>query len=81
MPLGDRKLERPNSLVVRYNIALLKGDQEQMDRAVGLAKGMRGAGHGMAHAEALALARSGGLVSRCRFTFSTVQRGIHGSAR
>ena len=58
---SERKLETPNLLVLRYNIALLNGDQEQMDRAVGLAKGKQGAEHGMAHAEALALARSGRL--------------------
>ena len=58
---SERKLERPNNLVVRYNIALLNGDHEQMERAVGLAKGTQGAEHGMAHAEALALARSGRL--------------------
>ena len=58
---SERKLETPNLLVMRYNIALLNGDQEQMDRAVGLAKGKQGAEHGMAHAEALALARSGRL--------------------
>jgi serine/threonine protein kinase/Tfp pilus assembly protein PilF len=57
-----RKLETPNALVLRYNIALLNGDQEQMDRAVGLAKGKQGAEHGMAHAEALALARSGRII-------------------
>ena len=58
---SERKLEMPNSLVIRYNIAVLKGDQEQMDRAVALAKGKHGAEHWMAHAEALALARSGRL--------------------
>ena len=47
--------------MIRYNIAVLKGDQEQMDRAVGLAKGKPRAEHWMAHAEALALARSGRL--------------------
>jgi serine/threonine protein kinase/Tfp pilus assembly protein PilF len=58
---SERKLEMQNFLVVRYNIAMLNGDQEQMDRAVGLARGKRGAEHSMAHAEALALARSGRL--------------------
>jgi predicted Zn-dependent protease len=59
---SERKLETPNTLVLGYNIALLNGDQEQMDRAVGLAKGKQVAEHGMAHAEALALARSGRLM-------------------
>ena len=58
---SERKLELPDFLVVRYNIAVLKGDQEQMDRVVGLARGKRRAEHWMAHEEALALARSGRL--------------------
>jgi serine/threonine protein kinase len=58
---SERKLEIPNFLVLRYNIAVLKGDKEQMDRVVALAKGKHGAEHPVAHAEALALARSGRL--------------------
>jgi serine/threonine protein kinase/tetratricopeptide (TPR) repeat protein len=58
---SERKLEMADHLVLRYNIAVLKGDQKQMDRAVGLAKGKRRAEHWMAHEEALALARSGRL--------------------
>ena len=57
----ERKLESANHLVMRYNIALLKGDRDQMDRAAARAKGKRGAEHRLAHAEALALARSGRL--------------------
>ena len=34
-------LELPQFLVYRYNIAFMKGDNEQMDRAVALAKGKR----------------------------------------
>jgi tetratricopeptide (TPR) repeat protein len=55
----ERKLENTNHLVMRYNIALLNGDRVQMDRAVARAKGKRGAEHRLAHADALALARSG----------------------
>ena len=58
---ADRKLEISSFLVLRYNIAVLKGDQEQMDRAVGRARGQHEAEHRVAHAEALALARSGRL--------------------
>jgi serine/threonine protein kinase/tetratricopeptide (TPR) repeat protein len=58
---SERKLENPNFLVMRYNIAVLMGDKDQMDRVVGLARGKHGAEHRMAHAEALALARSGRL--------------------
>ena len=55
----ERKLEVPDFLVIRYNIALLQGDQEQMKQAAGLARGQPRAQHWMAHAEALALARAG----------------------
>jgi tetratricopeptide (TPR) repeat protein len=58
---SERKLETPPLLVVRYNIAVLKSDQEEMDRVVSQAKGKRRAEHWMAHQEALALARSGRL--------------------
>ena len=76
---SERKLERPINLVVRYNIALLNGDQEQIDRAVGLAKGMQGAGHGMAHAEALALARSGRLQAARRSSSRAVDMALQGA--
>ena len=45
---SERKLETPPILVVRYNIAVLKGDQEEMDRVVSQAKGKRRAEHWMA---------------------------------
>jgi serine/threonine protein kinase/tetratricopeptide (TPR) repeat protein len=58
---SERKLELDVFRVLRYNIAMLKGDREQMDRLVDLAKGKRGLEHWMAHEEALAQARSGRL--------------------
>jgi len=58
---SERKLGNPVHLMMRYNIALLKGDQDQMNRMVALAKGKREAEHRLAHAQALALARSGRL--------------------
>jgi eukaryotic-like serine/threonine-protein kinase len=58
---SERKLENPAFLVVRYTLAVLKGDKDQMDRVMALASGKPGAEHTMAHAEALALARSGRL--------------------
>ena len=57
----ERQLENPNQLVMRYNIAALKGDRDQMDQEVAGAKGNREAEHRLAHAKALALARSGRL--------------------
>jgi eukaryotic-like serine/threonine-protein kinase len=56
-----RKLEQSTHLVLRYTIAVLNGDHDQMGRIMALAKGRPGADHAMAHAEALALARSGRL--------------------
>jgi eukaryotic-like serine/threonine-protein kinase len=58
---SERRLEEPSLLVLRYNIAALKGDKDQMDRVVALAKGKHGAEDRVAHAEALALARCGRL--------------------
>jgi serine/threonine protein kinase/tetratricopeptide (TPR) repeat protein len=78
---SERKLERPNFLVMRYNIALLNGDQEQMDRAVGLAKGKQGAEHGLAHAEALGLARSGRLQTARRSSSRAVDLALQGGER
>jgi tetratricopeptide (TPR) repeat protein len=47
--------------LVRYNIAVLRGDKSQIDRIAALAKSKPTVGHLVAHAEALALARSGRL--------------------
>jgi serine/threonine protein kinase/tetratricopeptide (TPR) repeat protein len=58
---SERKLEMPDFLVLRYNIAFLKGDQEEMHRTIVQTRGKRRAEHLLAHQEALALARSGRL--------------------
>jgi len=60
---SERKLGGPNLQLVRYKIALLRGDQNQMAGLVAQAKGKRRAEHRLAHAQALALARSGRLQS------------------
>jgi tetratricopeptide (TPR) repeat protein len=57
----ERKLESPILFMIQYNIAVLKGDQGQVDRTATLAKGKPTVDHTVAHAEALALARSGRL--------------------
>ncbi|HLH42265.1 MAG TPA: protein kinase [Bryobacteraceae bacterium] len=57
----ERKLAPRDDLVMRYNIAALTGDKDQMDRVVARAKGEQRVEHRVAHAEALALARSGRL--------------------
>ena len=58
---SERKVETANFPVLRYTLAVLAGDKDQMDRLLALARGKRGVEHRMAHAEALALARSGRL--------------------
>jgi tetratricopeptide (TPR) repeat protein len=57
----ERKLENANHLVMRYSIALLNGDSDQMNRVMARARSKQGAEHRLAHANALALARSGRL--------------------
>ena len=70
--------------MLRYNIALLTADKDQMDRAMARATGKRGAEHRMAHAEALALARSGRLqaarLSSSRAQDLAVQAGAREAA-
>ncbi len=63
---AERKLETPDVLILRHNLAVLRGDQQQIDRTARLAKGKGRAEHGIAHAEALDLARSGHLESARR---------------
>ena len=63
---SERKLQNPQFLTFRYSIAALKGDKDQMDRAVAQAKGKPGVEHRLAHAEALALAGSGRLLAARR---------------
>ena len=58
---AQRKLEMPNFLAFRHTIGVMKGDQEQMSRAIAEAQGKRLAEHWVAHLEALTLARSGRL--------------------
>src|SRR5439155_11766707 len=78
---SERKLEMPDFLVLRYNIAVLKGDQEQMDRAVGVARGKRRAEHWMAHEQALALARSGRLQAARRSSNRAVDLALQEGGR
>jgi serine/threonine protein kinase/tetratricopeptide (TPR) repeat protein len=58
---SERKLEDPYLLVIRWVIAYLTDDKDQMDRVLTLVKGKHGAEHMVANVEALALARSGRL--------------------
>jgi len=79
---SERKLpQNPNMLLIRYNIAMLKGDQNQMDRIVALAKGKHAAEHRLAHAEALALARSGRLQAARRSSSRAVDLALQEGVR
>jgi eukaryotic-like serine/threonine-protein kinase len=52
-------MELPQFLVYRYNVAFMKGDSEEMDRVVAVAKGKRLAEHWVMNSQALVHARSG----------------------
>ena len=58
---SERKLEIPELWLLRYALALLKGDKAGMDRAAALADGKPGGEDWMSHLQALVLARSGQL--------------------
>ena len=81
---AEHKVEEPYLLVLRYIIAAQKGDKDQMDRVVALAKGKHGAEHWLAHEEALALARTGRLQEARRSSSRAVnlaqQEGEHEKA-
>jgi serine/threonine protein kinase/tetratricopeptide (TPR) repeat protein len=56
-----RKMFTPDQLVHSYLVAFLRGDKEQMDRAVAQTKGKREAEHRVANLQSLVSARSGQL--------------------
>ena len=58
---SERKLEIPDFLVTRYDIAFLKGDQAGMEREVALGQGKSGAEDWISDQEAFVLAYSGHL--------------------
>jgi len=78
---AERKLEVPRLLVIGYNLAVLKADREQMDRAVALARGKRRAEHWMAHEQALAQARSGGLQAARQLSNQAMDRALQEGER
>jgi tetratricopeptide (TPR) repeat protein len=73
---AERKAAHPSLLLIRYTIAMLKGDKDQMDEAVAMAKGKRGLEHRLAHAEALALARSGRVLAARRSSSRAVDLAL-----
>jgi eukaryotic-like serine/threonine-protein kinase len=77
----ERNLEMPDLLVMRYIIAALKSDRDQMERAAGLAVGKRRAEHWVAHEESLALARSGRLQAARRSSNRAVDLALQEGER
>ena len=73
--------DNPNLLVFRYKLAVLKGDKDQMDRAVALARGKRGSEHWVAHEQALALARSGRIQDARRSSKRAIDLALQEEAR
>ena len=57
----QRSVELPEILLLRYHIALLKGDTSGMNRAVTMASGKPGAEDWLTNSQALVLARAGHL--------------------
>ncbi len=74
-------LELPQFLVYRYNIAFMKGDNEQMDRAVALAQGKRVAEHWVTNSRALVQARSGHVQLARRLSSRAVDLAIQQGGR
>jgi hypothetical protein len=58
---SDRKLEVPDLLVDRFDIAFLKGDRAAMERVAALGQGKSGSEDWLSDQEALVLAYSGRL--------------------
>ncbi|MBL8214559.1 MAG: hypothetical protein JNK87_27805 [Bryobacterales bacterium] len=56
-----RKMQMPMVVMLQYNLAALKGDRIQIDSIAGSTGANRAVRHWIAHAEGLALARSGRL--------------------
>ena len=77
----ERKLENPNHLLLRYYIAVLKGDKDQMDRVVARARGKHGAEHRLVQVDALALARLGRLEGARRSSSRAVDLALQEGGR
>ena len=77
----ERKLETPDLAIILYNIAVLKGDEGERERAIALTKGKRRVEHWIAHERALALARSGRLQDAQRASNQAVDLALQEGGR
>jgi eukaryotic-like serine/threonine-protein kinase len=78
---SEHKADDPLLLMIRYNIASVRGHKENMDRVEDLAKGKAGTDHQLAHAQALALARSGRLQAARQLSDRAVDLAMQGGGR
>jgi tetratricopeptide (TPR) repeat protein len=76
-----RRVRMPELLMLQYNLAALKGDRDQMHRITDSAGGNRADRYWIAHAEALALARSGQLRAARRSSGRAVDLALQGGER
>ncbi len=74
---AERKLETPDFLVIRYYLAFLEGDQAGMEREIARAPGEH-AEEGMAHHQALVLARSGRMREARTMWERAIALALHG---
>src|SRR5271157_2110881 len=78
---SGRKLDIPDFLVQRYDIAFLKGDKAGMEREVALAQGKPGAEDWITDHEAFVLAYSGHLRQARRMSMRAADLAQHGGQR
>ena len=76
-----RKIETPHLQLLRYHVAVLKGDQEQAEQAASLARAKGLAEHRMTHVEAVVLARSGRLQAARRSSKRAVEVALEEHGR
>jgi tetratricopeptide (TPR) repeat protein len=68
------KLRSTSYLAFQYNLGLVRGDQQEIDEAIAMAKGRRVEEHWLAHCQALGLARSGRVRDARRASSLAVER-------
>jgi tetratricopeptide (TPR) repeat protein len=74
---SSRKLEMPDLLVQRYDVAFLKGDQARMEREVALAQGKSGTEDEVSEREGFVLAYSGHLQQARKMSRHAVDLARH----
>jgi tetratricopeptide (TPR) repeat protein len=78
---SERKLEKPDTLVQRFDIAFLKGDNAEMESAVALGRGKPGAEDWLSSQEAFVLAYSGQLQQARKKSQRAADLALHSGQR